>query len=342
MILRIHITLFILLWINRVFAVPTTRLNIESDVRRSSKQINKELTKIETAIEKPHYQYLLFTGIDNDNYFQIDKKKFFHRGGDDFGQTHSFSLGGVVREPTKAREYGINFETSLYTRYTNCQQSSEDNNVVDQYFREITTLDFTFLDPQSRTSYFRYLFGVGLINEKKAIAPLALWQQSGNSGKGGFHRMIGLRYRFNDIPNGGRQGFVSGGWSIGKYISLEQYLDLPKHLSWMNFTLESGVLLRSVIEANTLYALAKWSIPLLRSDYIVQDKGFIDFNIQGKSNYYIYDNAVGFTTTLGIQFNFSHAGLILSSSRSYANQNPSFYRYTDNDSLINIMAFAYF
>ncbi len=342
MIYRFLLMTLLAFFVSRVFAVPANRLNTESEFKRFFEQKRKDLLKFDPAVIKPTNQYFLYLGLDNDNYYRLDRREALRKGGDDFGQTHSFTLGGILREPRKGREYGVNFETSLYTHYLGCNSGPPDNPIVDQYFREITTLDFTLLDPRSKQSYFRYLLGVGLINDSHAIPPLALWQQSGNNGNGGVHKMVGLKTSLRNVPSGGRQGFVSGGWSAGKYISLERYLDLPKHLSWMNFTLESGFLARTVEEANTFYGLVKWSIPLVRSEYVVKGKGFIDFNIQGKSNYYTYENAVGFTMVLGLQFNFSKGGFIVSTTHSYGNLNPSFYKYTDTDSLINFMGFIFF
>jgi len=332
--------IFLGLILKNAFAVPSNRLIPESEFNRFLDQRKESFLRDDPALLKPVNQYFFYFGLDNDNYYRLDKKKTVGKTGNDFGQTHALTLGGILREPIKGKEFGINFETALFTRYLGYTDSEPPMAV--QSFREITTLDFTLTLPQKKQNYFRYLFGVGLLNDSHSIPLLALWQQSGNDGSGGVHRLMGLNTRLKDEPSGGRTGFLTGGWSVGKFVTLQQYLNWPKHLSWMNFTFESGFLARTVTKANTVFGLIKWNIPLVRSDFVVRGKGFIDFNIQGKSNYYLYENAVGYSFTYGLQMNFSKGGVMLSYTYNYANQNPSFYKYTDADSLINLMTFYSF
>lgn len=337
---RLTVFLFALLFFflgdNRVFAVPVNRLNTESEFYRYS---NKELLKFNDKKLTSKNQYFFFLGLDNDNYFRLDQKMALKKNGNDFGQTHALTFGASVKEPRKGREFGFQFDTSLYTKYLATSYDETGAPTVEQEFREISTLNFTLVDPRRHHAYFRYLLGVGLINDKKALPPFALWQQSGNSGAGGVHRMVGLNTRLKDKPSGGRRLFFNGGWSVGKFITLDQNLNLPKHLSWMNFTIESGFLARTYTEGNFLFSLLKWNIPLVRSEAVVRGKGLVDLNLQGKANYYSYDNAVGFSTTYGLQFNFARGGLMLNFTQNYANQNPSYYKYTDDDPLMSALFF---
>ena len=334
------LTLLVLLWTSRVFAVPVSRLSTEAESVRFSKKDVNHLGQITPSSTK---QYFFYFGLDNDNYYRLDKKTEIKRSGNDFGQTHALTLGGSVKDILKNIEHGLGFETALYTRYLKTEFDSEGNALVTQEFREISTLNYTLVNSKSRRVYFRYLAGIGLINDKGPLAPLALWQQSGNSGKGGVHRMVGLDARLKDQPSGGRQGFGQLGWSVGKFIILDQYFpNWPKLLSWMNFTVESGLLARTVEEGNTFFGLLRWNIPLVKSEKIVKGKGFVDLNLQAKGNYYTYENAGGVTTTFGLQFNFPRGGFMINFSQNHGNQNPSFYKYIDQDPLLSSMLFLSF
>ncbi len=334
------LTLLVLSGASRVFAVPVSRLSTESESVRFSKKNVNHLGPHSKASTK---QWFFYLGLDNDNYYRLDKRTEIKRTGNDFGQTHALTLGGSVKDILKNTEHGIHFESALYTRYLQTEFDSEGGAVVTQEFREISTLNYSFVDSRNRRVYFRYLVGLGLINDKEALPPFALWQQSGNSGKGGVHRMVGLDTRLKDQSSGARQGFGQLGWSIGKFIILDQHFESwPKLLSWMNFTVESGLLARTIEEGNTFFGLLRWNIPLVKSERIVKGKGFIDLNLQAKGNYYTYENAGGFTTTYGLQFNFARGGFMINFSKNYGNQNPAFYKYIDHDPLLSSMLFVSF
>lgn len=117
---------------------------------------------------------------------------------------------------------------------------------------------------------------------------------------------------------------------------------MPQLVRWMNLTIESGFIARTLVEGNSVYGLGRWSIPVVKSKNIIKERALIDLNLQFKSNYYTYEKAFGYSLTYGVQFNFSTAGLMINYTQGYGSLNPSFYKYTDKDPLLSALLFVGF
>ena len=218
---KVFLAFFLLfLYQSNVEAIPVSRLSLESDSMRSPVT---DINHLEGAKVPSPKKYFFYLGLDNDNFYKPKNLSEIEGTGNDFGETHALMLGGYIKDILKKVEYGINFETALHTnRVKTTSKTKKSNGVTTQEFREITTLSVSYDDHRKNPLYFNYSTGLGLINEKKAIPPLALWQQSGNSGAGGFHRISGHGRRLKNKESGGRTLFGEFSGRVGYLISLER------------------------------------------------------------------------------------------------------------------------
>jgi hypothetical protein len=275
----------------------------------------------------PAYQKMLQFSLNNDNYFVLDDvTKGLSEPGDDFGQTHAMGIEYTWKKSNYIRS--INFETALFTRAMS-SQTANSRRVITQRFREITSLEYSWQKVKPSLIYQIYSLETGLINDHKAIPGLALWQQSGSNGKGGFHDIVGLDTKLTNKSSGGHKFYAGTSFTIGRILpfGLEKY----SFFNRINFTGEARLRLRTAFEGSSTSIIAKGKYNFIKHN----KKSIFSLNIQTELNYYFESTRTGTTSLLGIQYDNFNFGSQLNFIVPFGEQNERFYKYTDRDPILN-------
>jgi hypothetical protein len=294
----------------------------------------KKLKQGKSGKDKFEFDKFLFVGIKNDNYFLLDDlSESLSNKGDDFGQTHAFTMEYVWRGANFI--HSINFETALFTRAMSTEFQG-DKKVVTQQFREISSLEYSFQNVNQSHFYTDYTIEIGLINDRKPIRGLALWQQSGQHGDGGFHDLVGVDSKLHSQPSGGRHSYVGTQFTIGKVLPFG--LDKYSFFNRINLTTEAKLRLRSRFEGSHFTVLAKGAYNFIKH----KDRPVLTLNLQEEAHYYLEETTTGTTTSVGLQYDAPSWGTQINFSFPYGKQNERFYKFADKDVIINLNLYTYF
>ena len=284
-------------------------------------------SNVESSKKKEKEKLILFS-LNNDNYLLLDQfAKDNASTGDDFGQTHSMVLEYIWTKKNQLRS--LRFETALFSRAIR-RTTENSERIVSQRFREITSLEYTWQKSQSSFAYKVFSAELGFINDHKPITGLALWQQSGSSGRGGYHKLIGVNTKLRNISSGGHNLYGGASFTYGHLLpfGLKRY----SFFNRVNFSGEARLKLRTLFEGSSTSLIAKGHYNFIKS----KGKPLFSIKVQTELNYYFESTRTGTNTLFGLHYNNNEFGAQINYIVPFGEQNERFYKYTDRDPIINL------